>query len=211
MLLLKGTTTGEAVWKTPSTPWIASSKLPSSNKSAFTIFSLSLAPLNSHRNPTFASSPVQEKGKVIVKIYIEPINLSFKVEERAYGRWRGQVENLGFERWRERGDHSRAVSWPSWRLWSQCCRLRSTRAWRLRLCVYAAVCVDGWGLYGGHACSYFLLYLYLFDGIQLQERKMTHPFCKVEFSKINMKRALISTLFLGVTCHVLPYKGCCLL
>lgn len=52
-----GTSTGDAVWKTPSTPWTASSKLPSTIRSALMIFSLSFAPLNSRRKPTFSTFP----------------------------------------------------------------------------------------------------------------------------------------------------------
>lgn len=56
----KGEITGEAVWKTPSHPIIAASKLPSVIRSAFTRRSLSFAPSSFQRCPTFLSSPARQ-------------------------------------------------------------------------------------------------------------------------------------------------------
>ena len=56
LLLSRRTETRDAMWKTPSTPLTASSKLPSIVRSASKIFNLSFAPFKSHKKPTFSSS-----------------------------------------------------------------------------------------------------------------------------------------------------------
>lgn len=53
--------TGQAVWKTVCTPCTASSKLPSSNRSAFMIFSRSFAPGRFHKNPVLLLSSAQKR------------------------------------------------------------------------------------------------------------------------------------------------------
>ena len=53
----EGLSTGEAVWKTPWQPIIASSKLPSSIKLDLTSCSLSLAPSSFHKWANFFSFP----------------------------------------------------------------------------------------------------------------------------------------------------------